>query len=277
MAHLSLLPRLLRLMAAVGTMVLMLGAAVHGWKHQLTQRLGHAVTEQDYGTCVTVGEQLARLESLELVKAEQLAHCRRALASHLWIEGESKGALDLMDRLIHSPQMVPADQLQLSQWVRQHRDRAVESYRRGHLSTAVALLLQLSEQQEPQRDTLIESLQVRWNLNRQLHERAVGLRAEQRWWEALDTINRLDHPWWRVQAQPIQDEILQATQALTSQGLDRDGHNSNIRHNVPIAELDRRVRLHVTRGMDDWRAYVQACHELGGMVAEYGPESVCRR
>lgn len=277
MNRFPLLRRLLQLMAAVATVVLVFKAVVHGWQHQLTQRLQRSVTDEDHATCLVSGEQLARLRPLELVEAKQLAHCRRILASEYWVTGEHQKALDLLERLVGSPQMVAADQLQLSEWVRQRRDRAVEHYRRGELSTAVALLREFSDLQEPHRETLIESLQIRWNLNQQLHEQAKRLRAEERWWEAFDSINRLDHPWWRAHAKPLQDEIVTATQALTGQGVDRDGHNGRSRHNVPLDELDRRVRLHLTRSVGHWHAYVQACHELGGVVVDYGPESVCRR
>lgn len=277
MNRFPLLRRWLQFMAAAATVVLVFKAVVHGWQHQLTQRLQHSVTDEDHAACVASGEQLARLRPLELAEAKQLAHCHRILASDYWVTGEHQKALDLLERLVSSPQMVGADQLQLSEWVRQRRDRAVEHYRRGELSTAVALLQEFSDLQEPHRDTLIESLQIRWNLNQQLHEQAKRLGAEERWWEAFDAINRLDHPWWRAHAKPLQDEIVTATQALSGQGVDRDGHNGRVRHNVPLDELDRRVRLHLTRSMGDWHAYVQACHELGGMVVDYGPESVCRR
>ena len=272
-----LLRRLFQLMAAATTVVLVFKAVVYGWQHQLTHRLQRSVTDEDHAMCVVSGEQLVRLRPLELAEASQLAHCRRVLASDYWVAGEHQKALDLLERLVDSPQMVTADQLQLSQWVRERRDQAVEHYRRGELSTAVALLQDLSDGQEPQRDTLIESLQIRWSLNQQLHEQAERLRDEERWWEAFDAINQLDHPWWRAHAKPLQDEIRTATQALSGQGVDRDGHKGRTSHNVPLDELDRRVRLHLTRNMGHWHAYVQACYELGGRIVDYGPESVCRR
>lgn len=277
MNRFPLLRRLLQLMGVAATVVLVLKAVVHGWQDQLAQRLQRSMADEDHAACVASGEQLARLRPLALAEATQLAHCRRILASDHWVAGEHQQALDLLERLVGSPQMVATDQSQLSEWVRQRRDRAVEHYRRGELSTAVALLRELSDRQEPHRDTLIESLQMRWNLNRQLHEQAMRLRDEERWWEAFDAINRLDHPWWRTHAKPLQDEIVTATQALSGQGVGRDSHNGRVRHNVPLADLDRRVRLHLTRSMDEWQAYLQACHELGGVVVDYGPESVCRR
>ena len=279
MNRFPLLRRLLQLVAAAATAVLVLKAVIHGWQHQVAQqRFQRSVKEEDHGACVAAGEQLTRLRPLELAEARQLAHCRRLLATDYWATGEHQRALDLLERLIGSPQMAAADQLQLSQWVGQRKDLAIEHYRQGDLSTAVALLRQLSDLQEPQRDSLIESLEIRWTLNRQLHEQAGQLRAEERWWEALDAINRLDHPWWRAQTEPLQAEVVAATQALTGQGVaGRDSHNGRVRHNVPLSELDRRIRLHLTRRADDWQAYVQACHELGGVVVDYGPESACRR
>lgn len=277
MNRFPLLRRLLQLMAVAATVVLVLKAVIHGW-HQLTQqRFQRAVTDEDHAACVASGEQLVHLRPLQLAEATQLAHCRRILANDYWVTGEHQKALDLLERLIDSPQVVAADQVQLSEWVRQRKDRAIEHYRQGELSTAVALLREFSDLQDPNRDTLIESLQIRWNLNRQLHEQAMQLRAEERWWEALDAVNQLDHPWWRAHAKPLQDEIVTATQALAVQGLGRDGHDGRVRHNVPVADLDRRVRLHLTRSGDAWHAYVQACRELGGVVVNYGPESVCHR
>ena len=277
MNRFPLLRRLLQLTAAAAMIVLVLKALVHGWQYQLTQRLQRSVADEDHAACVTSGEQLARLRPLELAEARQLAHCRRVLASDYWVTGEHQKALDLLERLVGSPQMVATDQSQLSEWVRQRRERAVEHYRRGELSTALALLRELSDLQEPQRDTLIESLRIRWNLNRQLHEEARQLRDEERWWEAFDAINRLDHPWWRTHAQQLRKEIVTTTQALNGQGVGRDGHNGRTRHNVPLADLDRRIHLHLTRSGDDWHAYTQACRELGGTIVDYGPESVCRR
>ena len=277
MSRSPLLRRLFQLTAVAATIVLVFKVTVYGWQRQLTHRLQRSVTDEDHAACVASGEQLARLRPLKLAEAGQLAHCRRVLASNYWAAGEHQKALDLLERLVASSQVVGADQLQLFEWVRQRRDRAVEHYRRGELSTAVALLQGLSDGQEPQRHTLIESLQVRWNLNRQLYEQANRLRTEERWWEAFNTINQLDHPWWHAHAQPLHDEIAIATQALSGQGMGRDGHNGRVHHNVPLADLDRRVRINLTRSMDYWHAYSQACHELGGMVVDYGPESVCRR
>ncbi|MYF35449.1 MAG: hypothetical protein F4226_01225 [Synechococcus sp. SB0678_bin_12] len=277
MNRFPLLRRLLQLMAATATVLLVLKAVVHGWQYHLTQRLQRSVEDKDHAACVASGEHLADLRSLALAEATQLAHCRRILASDHWVAGERQQALDLLERLVDSPQMTAADQSRFSQWVRQQRDRAVEHYRRGELSTAVVLLRELSDRQEPHRDTLIESLRTRWHLNQQLHDQAMQFRDAGRWWEAFDAINRLDHPWWRTHAKPLEDEVVTATQALNGQGVGRDAHNGRVRHNVPLEDLDRHVRLHLTRGADEWQAYLQACRELGGVIVDYGPESVCRR
>ncbi|MCY4055614.1 MAG: hypothetical protein OXF67_07045 [Cyanobacteria bacterium MAG CAR4_bin_6] len=272
-----LLRRVLQFMAAATTVLLVL--VVHGWQHQsrLMQRFYRSVEDEDPAACVVSGEQLAGLRSLAIGEATQLARCRRTLASDYWVAGQHQQALDLLERLVASPQMVEADQSRFSEWVRQQRDRAVEHYRRGELSTAVALLEELSDRQEPHRDMLIESLRTRWHLNQQLHNQALQLRYAGRWWEAHDAIHRMDHPWWRTQAKPLEDEIVTATQALSGQGVGHDGHNGKVRHNVPFEDLDHHVRLHLTRGVDEWHAYLQACDELGGAVVNYGPESVCRR
>ena len=277
MNRFPLLRRLLRFMAGAAAGALVLKVLVHGWQHQLTQRLQRSVADEDHAACVASGEQLARLRPLALAEATQVAHCRRVLASDYWVSGAHQKALDLLERLVASPQMVGADRSQLSEWVRQRRERAVEHYRRGDLSTAVALLGELSDLQEPHRDTLIESLRIRWSLNEKFYQEAGRLRDQGRWWEAFDAVNRLDHPWWRTHAQPLQDEIVTATQALSGQGVGRDGHDGTSRHNVPLGDLDRRIRLHRTRSADDWQAYLQACHDLGGTVVDHGPESVCRR
>ena len=277
MSGFPVLRRLLQL-AAAAIIILVLRALIHGWQHHWTQqRFQRAVTDEDHTACVASGEQLVRLRPLEPAEATRLAHCRRILATDHWVRGEHQKALDRLESLVQSPQGTRTDQAQFSQWVRQHKDRAIEQYRQGELSTAVALLRQLSDRQDPYRDTLIESLEIRWNLNQALYEQARGLRAEERWWAAFDAINKLDHPWWRDHAQPLQEEVVAATQALTGQGVGRDGHDGRVRHNVPLSELDRRIRLHLTRSADHWNAYVQACHELGGVVVDYGPESVCRR
>ena len=46
---------------------------------------------------------------------------------------------------------------------------------------------------------------------------------------------------------------------------------------VPADRLDALVQRRIAGGMDEWKAFQEACGELGGRVVEAGPESSCQR
>ena len=257
--------------------LLLMGAGLYSWHGIMVERLRRAAGAGDFGRCVKAGGYLPYLVYWAGDEARLLNRCRRRLALEGWDKGNHQEALDLQEQVVRSPQAIAKDHLLLSTWVDQRRQEARDHYRKGDLASAVAVLQQLSIGQDPLRDDLISHLQVRWNRNRDLYAKAVALSAEERWWESLNAINWLDHPWWRARSQPLRSTVIAATQqAGEPEGNDADHHNG-LSHTVPVDELDERVRHHLIRGLDGWNAYVQACQELGGVVIQRGPESACRR
>jgi hypothetical protein len=123
---------------------------------------------------------------------------------------------------------------------------------------------------------LAEDLKQNWERNRQQLERARQLARRARWWEALDALNRLDHPWWQKQASAERQRVQQGIARLSSKDHEHDSHGS-LPHEVPMAQLEAAVQKHLAAGLDEWQAFEKACRELGGKVEEAGPESACRR
>jgi hypothetical protein len=99
---------------------------------------------------------------------------------------------------------------------------------------------------------------------------------QSRWWEALDALNRLDHPLWQERSAGLRRQV---TAAISAPSPGRRQHNSHgtLPHTVPAAELDAAVRQRIAAGQNEWEAYQSACRQLGGRVVEAGPESACQR
>ena len=56
----------------------------------------------------------------------------------------------------------------------------------------------------------------------------------------------------------------------------RDSHGA-LPHTVSAAQLDQEVQRRIAGGMEEWKAFEEACRQLGGRVVEAGPESACQR
>ena len=144
------------------------------------------------------------------------------------------------------------------------------------LDEAIALLKPLEAGTESGGSTLSDTLRETWNRNRLTYERLINLVDDQRWWEALDSLNRLDHPWWQKRSES-QRRIVES--AITKRGSQEEHqqHGSGGPDVIRGEELEREVQVELQAGIDPWDAFATACRRLGGEIVEDGPESFCRR
>jgi hypothetical protein len=170
----------------------------------------------------------------------------------------------------------PTDRRQLEAWQESLRQQAMERFQAGELEESLALLAPMGEDQRSDGSALGDQLRQAWERNRLGFERAQRLRQEERWWEALETLNRMDHPWWRQKADSLRAEVQAGIAGLSREERQHDSHGA-IPHSVPVADLDREVKRRISQGMDEWSAFKAACSALGGRVVEAGPDSACER
>lgn len=206
-----------------------------------------------------------------------LQQCRRQRAAELWRQNLWQEALTLQGALIDasSPE-VNADRERLRQWRQSLRERALERFRGGDLKGALQRLEALERTTRAPDSALSRELRSLWTRNQQLQQRAERLSAEGRWWEALDSLNRIDHPWWRRRSSALRSRVQMELSRL--QGADRlhDSHGA-LPDSVPPERLDALVRRRIDQGMAEWPAFAISCRELGGRVVEAGPDSACQR
>ena len=146
------------------------------------------------------------------------------------------------------------------------------------LQGALALLTNLNVAQNADGTSLGDSLREDWNRNRYQQQRAAQLIPQRRWWEALDALNRIDHPWWKQRTLGLRRQVEQGIASLKdSEEREHDSHGGTIQSNVPPERLNQLITEKMARGLDDWQAFSAACRELGGKVVEAGPETSCRR
>ena len=123
-----------------------------------------------------------------------------------------------------------------------------------------------------------DQLREDWNRQRFLKERAAQLIPQQRWWEALDALNRIEHPWWKERTQALRSQVEKGIEGLrSSEAREHDSHGSQLSSNVPAERLNALINQKLAEGLDDWQAFSSACRELGGRVVEQGPETACQR
>jgi len=254
----------------LGSVALAVGG-VYWWERQLPDRIASAVSRGDMQSCLRYGEQLAALSWLPGREPLEQGRCRRERAQQLWRGGNWGAALELQRQLIHSPTGLPSDQEQLNRWRSSLRNAAIARYRNGDLAGAQKRLQPIGEA-----SALGAALRQNWERNRLLLQRADGLQDQGRWWEALDTLHRIDHPWWRSQAAALQKRVEQAIARLPREEQEHEGHGS-LPHTVDNAQLDARVRRNIVAGMEEGRAFELACRQSGGQVVEAGPDSACQR
>lgn len=259
----------------LGSVLVVIGG-VYWWERQLPERLSRAAAEGRLDECLRYGDQLAALSWLPGSSPQEQGRCRRDRALQLWQEGRWDGALRLQGQLVASAAAFPADRQRLDTWRQELRGRALERFAGGDLEGARALLQPLDAGGNRDGRMLAEEMGTIWERNRLQLERADGLIRQARWWEALDSLNRLDHPWWQARGAERRQQVNQGLARLRRQDQQRDSHGS-LPHSVPPDQLDAAVQRRIAAGTDEWQAFEQACRELGGRIVEAGPESACQR
>ena len=199
--------------------------------------------------------------------------CRRDQAAALWRQGRAAEALALQRGLVEGSPGRQEDQERLKAWQAELRRTALQRFRAGDLRHALATL---KADRDGAAMALSDQLLVSWDRNRLAFERASSLARQSRWWEALDSLDSLDHPWWTRHAAPLRRQIAQGLSQLKAADREHDGHGA-IPHTVPAAELDAEVRRRIASGANEWAAFEGGCAALGGKVVEAGPESACQR
>ena len=262
----------------VGTLTLVLGVAAVAlwWERQLPRQLRHAINSEDWSQCLEVTEQMAALRWLGEGAPQEQAHCRRQRAAQFWNNGDQASALVLQRQLVQSRQADAKDLEQLQVWRRELRELAMQRFRAGELETAITLLQPLDRAPSSSSNRFSDSLRETWNRNRLEAERLDQLVQQERWWEALDSHNRLDHPWWRAQTQPQRQKVDVAI-ARIGDSQEHQQHSDGRSDVISGTELDRSVQQQLDRGLEPWQAFEAGCRALGGQVEEDGPESFCRR
>ena len=271
------LPRLW--LTATLSVVAGLCGVAYWWEQQLPNRLRDAASRRDFAACLRYGEQLAALRWLTQNAPTEQAICRRRQAELAWKAGDSSQALQLQSKLvisgIGSETQRNGDRERLSQWRKHLQDRALEQFRAGDLDAALATLQPLELKGQRPGNQLGDILRETWNRNRIDHERLKSKVDRQQWWEALSVLNRLDHPWWQTHALPLRQEVEQAIQNLRDQQ-EHHSHGTLPAHTVDGKGLNGAVEDRLSSGMDPWSAFVAGCSDMGGVLVEEGPESLCK-
>jgi hypothetical protein len=256
--------------------VLAATAGVYWWERQLPDRLSRAAAEGRLDDCLRYGDQLAALSWLPGRSPQEQGRCRRDRALQLWQARRWQEALRLQHQLVASAAAAASDRQRLETWGQELRGRALERFAAGDLDGARALLKPLAASGSADGRVLAEEMGSIWERNRLQLERADGLIRQARWWEALDALNRLDHPWWQARGADRRQRVNQGLARLRRQEQQHDSHGA-LPHSVPTDQLDAAVQRRIAAGADEWQAFEQACRELGGRIVEAGPESACQR
>ncbi|MCP9771297.1 hypothetical protein KBY66_01430 [Synechococcus sp. Tobar12-5m-g] len=251
--------------------------AAHWWEAQLPDRLEQAAAEGDYEACLRYSDQLASLRWMSGRAPREQGRCRRNKAETLWKAGKWGEALKLQLLLSNSPAGMASDKRRLEAWQQDLKSRALARFEAGDLEGAIALLKPMGEHQHPDGKAYGDNLREFWSRNRLQQDRARALVAQKRWWEALDALNRIDHPWWKRQSAGLQSQVEREIAALKAKEQEHHSHGDTSLSTVPMAELDAAVQRNIGLGLDDWTAFTKACKELGGRVVEAGPETGCQR
>jgi len=153
------------------------------------------------------------------------------------------------------------------------RQEALRHFNQGDPEGAVAALARLGQTNPTEAAALQEALRSNWNRNRLEAARAERLAAAGQWWEALDALNRLDHPWWQRHSQALRRRVEQGAAAL-DQEHDQHSHGPHPA-GVPTERLDAEIRKRLQLGLPQWQAFKEGCDAVGGEVREEGPEVNC--
>ena len=258
-------------------LVLAIATGAYWWEKQLPEQLQSAIAANDYASCIRTSEQLAALRWLGDGAPEEQALCREKRAEQLWNQGDPIAALALQQQLVasgHGDLELHRETLQ--RWREALMDQAVGLFRQGELQQALELLAPLQGHARSQISQLRATLMEIWNRNQVEQRRLVQLVEQERWWEALDSLNKLDHPWWQQQAHATRLRVENAIQAL-DEAQEHQQHPTVHADVISGDELDAAVEDQLRQGLDPWTAFSSGCSHLGGRVEEDGPESFCRR
>ena len=258
-------------------LVLSIATGAYWWEKQLPQQLQSAINASDYEACIRTSEQLAALRWLGDGAPEEQALCRQKHAEQLWEEGHTIAALALQQQLVASGHGdLDIHRQTLDRWQQSLKDQAVALFREGELQKALDLLEPLKGHARSSVSQLSATLMEIWNRNQLEQLRLVQLVEQERWWEALDSLNKLDHPWWQQEARATRQQVENAIQALDA-AQEHQQHPAVHADVISGDALDTAVQDQLRQGLDPWTAFSTGCSHLGGRVEEDGPESFCRR
>jgi hypothetical protein len=153
------------------------------------------------------------------------------------------------------------------------RQEALRRFSQGDPEGAVAALAPLRQTNPSEAAALGEALRSNWHRNRLESARAERLATAGQWWEALDTLNRLDHPWWQRHSQALRRRVEQGAAAL-EQEHHQHSHGPGPA-GVDTEQLDAEVKRRLQGGQPQWQAFAEGCAAVGGQVLEEGPEVNC--
>lgn len=251
--------------------------SAYWWESQLPGRLERAAADRNFSDCLRYSDQLAALRWMSGRAPREQGLCRRVKAERLWEATDYGEALKLQLLLSNSAAGTADDKQRLNAWQQELKAKALARFEAGDLEGAIDFLRPMGEHQHPDGNAYGDNLREYWNRNRLQEERARALIAEQRWWEALAALNRLDHPWWLNQTTGLKRQVEQEISGLKAKEQEHHSHGETALNSVPIPALDREVQRNLSLGLDDWTAFTQACSTLGGRVVEAGPETTCQR
>lgn len=251
-------------------------ALVYWWERQLPIRIQEAASQGRLEDCLRYGEQLAALSWLPGGAPQEQGRCRRDRALQLWQAGRWREALSLQRQLVQSAEARPEDRRRLQSWRDGLRNQAIARFQAGDLDGALRRLEPIDAVRDGGEGSLADELRQTWERNRLQLERAQRLSQQARWWEALEALNRIDHPWWRQRSAPEQARVRRGLASLKGDERQHDSHGA-LPHAVNSDRLDSLVRRRIAAGVEEWQAFEQACQELGGRVVEAGPDSACQR
>lgn len=249
---------------------------VYWWERQLPHRLETAAREGNLDACLRYSDQLMALRWMSGAVPIQQGQCRRQKARRLWGADQWRPALDLQRQLVHSAAGTEEDRDRLLLWQHRLETTAMRLFRDGDLNAALRRLAAIGEDRRPDGSALGNALEDQWKANRFYNERATRLLRAKRYWEALDALDRIDHPWWRRQSVPLRQQLEREMEQLKAGEAEHDGHGS-LPHSVPTDQLEALVQKKLVQGLGEWQAFRSACADLGGRVVEAGPDTACQR
>lgn len=263
------------LLLTLGSLSLFVGG-VYWWERQLPKRIDEAASSGRLDDCLRFSDQLAALSWLPGHSPQRQGDCRRQKALQLWRQDQWDEALKLQRRLINSSSVKPEDRQRMDRWEAELRQAAMARFQGGDLEGALAALAPMGEDHQADGRAIGDGLREIWTRNQLQLNRAATLIKQARWWEALDSLNRIDHPWWQSQSVALRTEVKTALESLKGKDHEHDSHGG-LPHTVSSDQLEKLVERRIASGMDDWEAFEESCQELGGRIVEAGPESACQR